>query len=265
LKVSTYRSSPDAFFVNSHLLELQNQVVVVDTQFVLPEAAKLVEAVVALKKPLGAILLTHPHPDHVNGTAALLDRWPGVPVYATQATRSAMMELAAPKRAQWKPILGAAYPDSIVEPTYIVGDGETVTIENTSFKFYDLGAMESLNESIIELVAEKVAFVGDLFYNKVHPWLVEGRALRWREILDRVSAPLSRHNTLYPGHGESAAPAALQAQAAYMDHFFALVRRIGKDRDVAQVVAEMKSTYPGWPLEMLIEMNIEPVRNELQM
>jgi glyoxylase-like metal-dependent hydrolase (beta-lactamase superfamily II) len=81
-KVHVYRSSPDAFFVNSFIIEGEKSLVLVDTQFVLSETHALVETTAALQKPL-AILITHPHPDHYNGLATILASHPGTGVYAT--------------------------------------------------------------------------------------------------------------------------------------------------------------------------------------
>jgi glyoxylase-like metal-dependent hydrolase (beta-lactamase superfamily II) len=63
-KVHIHTSSPDAFFVNSFIIEGVKSLVLVDTQFVLSEASVVAEKIAGLQKPLAAILITHPHPDH---------------------------------------------------------------------------------------------------------------------------------------------------------------------------------------------------------
>jgi len=50
------------------------------------EAAPVLRAADAGLQPI-AILLTHHHPDHVGGTAALLQRWPALPVFAPHDDR----------------------------------------------------------------------------------------------------------------------------------------------------------------------------------
>jgi len=50
------------------------------------EAAPVLRAADAGLRPI-AILLTHHHPDHIGGTAALLQRWPDLPVFAPQDDR----------------------------------------------------------------------------------------------------------------------------------------------------------------------------------
>jgi len=50
------------------------------------EAAPVLDAVAAGLQPV-AILLTHHHPDHIGGTAELLRRWPGLPVFAPDDER----------------------------------------------------------------------------------------------------------------------------------------------------------------------------------
>src|SRR6478672_12004504 len=50
------------------------------------EAAPVLRAADAGLQPI-AILLTHPHPDHIGGTAALLQRWPDLTVFAPHDDR----------------------------------------------------------------------------------------------------------------------------------------------------------------------------------
>jgi glyoxylase-like metal-dependent hydrolase (beta-lactamase superfamily II) len=66
--VAERNSSPDAFFVNSFIIEGVRSLVLVDTQFVISEVSVVADRIAAMQKPLAAILITHPHPDHYNGS-----------------------------------------------------------------------------------------------------------------------------------------------------------------------------------------------------
>src|ERR1700746_2615962 len=100
-KVHIHTSSPDAFFVNSFIIEGARSLVLVDTQFVLSEASLLTGRIATLRKPLAAILITHPHPDHYNGLASILEKHAGTRVHATASTINGIRETAELNRAHW--------------------------------------------------------------------------------------------------------------------------------------------------------------------
>lgn len=268
IHVTVHRSSPEAFYVNSFLVHLSEGIVVVDTQFILPEAEKLAQAVHETGKPLLGVLLTHPHPDHVNGTAILRREWPGVPVYATRATAEGIAQLAKPKREQWKPILGDAYPDEIVLPDRIVESGESESIGNLRFHLTDIGPIESINESLIALQEHRILFAGDLFYNQVHPWLVEGRSVHWKKTLEGTYDQLAAYDRIYVGHGEPGDVSSARAQVEYMDFVFNLVRQALATQDPLSsknaINESVRKQYSNWPLEGLIPMNTDALLHELK-
>jgi glyoxylase-like metal-dependent hydrolase (beta-lactamase superfamily II) len=259
-------SSPEAFLVNSFLLPTDTGVVVVDTQFLLTPAAAVADAVAATGRPLQAIILTHPHPDHCNGTGLLLQRFGSVPVYATPAVRAALPAIAAEKLAFWKPIHGAEYPDVTILPTETLG--ATLTIGGLTIHAEDVGAAESAANTVLHLPATDTLIASDLVYNAVHPWLVEGRSGAW---LAALAALKSRHPTarrVHAGHGAPGTPALLDAQAAYITRFRALVAGALVDNTVPDaakpaIIDTMKAEFPGFALDMLIGMNIDGVAAEL--
>ena len=65
---------------------------------------------------------------------------------------------------------------------------------------------------------------------------------------------------VFPGHGDETSLAGFNATAAYIKRFQELIRAIPAN---AEVVTQMKSEYPGMPLEMLLDANISAVRTEL--
>jgi glyoxylase-like metal-dependent hydrolase (beta-lactamase superfamily II) len=260
-------SDEKGFAVNSWLIPTTHGLVVVDTQFTVPEAEKLSQAIAKTGRPLMAIIVTHPHPDHFNGVCRLLEV-ARVPVYATRATIDGIHATAAAKRAQWKPVYGADYPDHTCEPDTVVPGSGGVRIDGTAFQFQDLGPGEASAESVIIVASLKAAFVGDLIYQGMHPWLAEGRSGLWLNQLDGLEKSLPKGITVYPGHGASDGAGAIGAQRQYIDAFRGAIKAsltpTGLPPESSRIVAATtRAQHSGWPLEMLIPMNIAAVADEL--
>jgi glyoxylase-like metal-dependent hydrolase (beta-lactamase superfamily II) len=265
-EISRFVSSEKAFAVDSWLVPTRTGIVVIDTQFTVPAADQLLEALNKTGRPLKAIVITHPHPDHFNGTCRLL-RLAKVPVYATQATIEGVHATAEAKRAQWKPAYGADYPDSTCAPDHALAVGASWVIDGVTFEARDYGPGEALTETIVLAPALHAAFVGDLIYNRVHPWLAEGRSVQWLAQLDRLQKEIPADWTVYPGHGDAGGIAVIAAQRDYIRDFRertqAAVISTGLTEEATQSLVEgTRRLHPGWALEMLIPVNAGAVAQE---
>ncbi len=269
LVIHTYSSPEEAFCVNSYWLEMQHGVVVIGTQFLISQARNLQRDVESTGKPILAVIITHPHPDHCNGTGILLEGHPDVPVYATWATFTAIKATEERERDYWKSGYGADYPSAIVLPTRLLDSGAMLGLGGLRFHFRDIGAGESLNQTLVSLDAEHVLFCGDLVSCRVHPWLAEGRSSAWLEQLGFVLKEYPTITTVYPGHGQPTTLIGLNEQVAYVNTVQSLVRdeiaATGSvtDEGKAAINDAVEQRFPDQPLAMLHDRNIEAVAAEL--
>ena len=88
LKVHTGRGQI-GYDVNSTMVIGEKDMLVIDPQFSLSEAHKLVAEILESKKTLAVIYCTHPHPDHLFGLAALKQAFPDAKIVALPATVNA--------------------------------------------------------------------------------------------------------------------------------------------------------------------------------
>ena len=65
-------SPPPGFFVNAYLVETPAGIVVVDGTLTVSDSRAVRARLEAIGKPLLAVLVTHPHPDHYAGVAAVV-------------------------------------------------------------------------------------------------------------------------------------------------------------------------------------------------
>ena len=269
--IHRYRAAESGLFVNSYLVETDSGVVVVDTNLLVSDIEALRARIKALHKPVRAIFVTHAHPDHFNGIAALV-KDAEVPVYAAASVGRVIEETADAKRAQWGPVYGAEWPAETYVPNTPLQDGQTVRIDEAAFTVRDMGPAESHADSYFLLSADgthPVAFTGDLAFHHTHPYTADGHTSSWLGTLDTLTRDLAGVSGIYPGHGELAGPSVFADQRRYLLYYREVIRRLapGKpelaDAEKAELETAMRAFLPDVPLTWMIGLGADAVAAEL--
>ena len=268
--IHTYRAAEPGLYVNSYLVEAEAGVVVVDTNLLVSDIEALRARLRALNKPLLAILVTHPHPDHFNGVFGLVQD-NEVPVYAAASVARVIEDIAEAKREQWSPTYGAQWPAKTYYPNSLLADRAEVRFGELTFTVRELGPAESHADSYFLLSSEggaPVAFTGDLAFHGTHPYTADGHSAQWLAVLDMLAGDLASVATLYPGHGDPAGPGVLAEQRRYLLYYREVVRRLSGGQAKlppsarAELEAAMQAFLPGAPLTWMIGLGADAVAGE---
>jgi glyoxylase-like metal-dependent hydrolase (beta-lactamase superfamily II) len=136
--IHTHASGEAGICANAYLVETDHGVVAVDATLTVSESKSLRAKIDALNKPLLAVLITHPHPDHVAGITQLVQST-DLPIVALESVDKLMRTLEEPKRTQWKPLFKDEWIDKWTYPNRFVKDCETVTFDEVTYRVYDMG------------------------------------------------------------------------------------------------------------------------------
>ena len=101
-------------------------------------------------KPLAAVLLTHPHPDHYAGIGNLVAGL-DVPILAVAGVDDIVRRDDALKNETVGPMFGEAWPTNRVFPTDIVADGAVLRFDDIELEVRDIGPAESFHDSLFVL------------------------------------------------------------------------------------------------------------------
>jgi glyoxylase-like metal-dependent hydrolase (beta-lactamase superfamily II) len=269
--IHVHRFQASLFPVNAYIVELEAGTVVVDATLGVSDGRALRARVEALTKPLLAVLVTHVHPDHYGGLAALLDGR-DVPVYATTGVGGAIRRDDDTKEQILRPMFGGEWAAVRSFPNRLVHGGDRVTIDDTVFVVTDLGPGESPHDSVWrpETPGPPIAFVGDLAYSHMHAYLADGYYESWLRNIERMRREVPAETMFFMGHGEPAAGhAILDWQASYIHQFLDTLRSaVERDRLDGDALADaVTSRMTTWAktddLSFLLRLSVEPMRARL--
>ncbi|MEM6941467.1 MAG: MBL fold metallo-hydrolase [Pseudomonadota bacterium] len=231
----TYVSPAQAVHVTSHVVEFEDQLLVVDATMLPPTAQEVGTLIQSTGKPVGMAVLSHEHPDHWGGASTLSD--------LSFATLPAIREAVAAEAAQGQfpnPGNVIAGPDLRVGATEMFG----VPIE---FRHFENTEAPHIIATV--LPEQKVAIVQDLVYNGV--FFAPGVDRKnWIATLEGLRDDPA-FETLLVGHGLPTTRGELDTAIAYLKVLDDAMTNAGSP-DAA--TAQLKAAFPSYSGDFLLSL-----------
>lgn len=247
--------------VNSYVVEGPDGIVIVDGQLTVSDARAVRALVDRIDRPVAGLLVTHGHPDHYAGAAVILDGLPA-PMIATAEVAAVIERDDTMKDGIVGPMMGPEWPTERRFPDRTVTPGESFSLAGLTFETRSVGPAES-HEDVLFALDGHTVFSGDIAYNGMHAYLLDGHHRQWLDALERLEREMGPDVRLYVGHGEPTDASVLTRQADYIRTFIDAVEE-WRDASVEErhdrVVEIMRGRVDDDRTLFLMELSIEPVR-----
>lgn len=213
-------AEPGPGSVNTWWIDGPEGLVVVDFQRDTASAAAAVERIRATGRPVAALLLTHPHPDHIGGLDQFKRAFPDAPLHASRGSAEEIETDARGYQKLTRAALGDKAPTRYPAPDRIVADRDLLRIAGLEIEALELGPGEAAAATVYHVPASGALFAGDVAVSGMTDFLLEGRTEARLAQIERLRAAFPAARTLHPGHGEPGRPGAILDETAGVLRFY---------------------------------------------
>ncbi len=208
LAIHTFTAPNEGWSVNSHIVELATQLIVIDAQYMLPYAREVVSYAEKFNKPIKRLYVSHYHPDHLLGAAAF-----SAPIYALAEVKTKIEALGDRVAAEEHEKHPDKIPTLAERPTQIVKPGSEV-IDGVRLSFILLQHAETESALMVGIPDHKILITQDLVYHGVHVFIAEKSFDSWLGGLRHYQQlPFTR---VLPGHGRPGGPELYERMENYL-------------------------------------------------
>jgi len=257
LHLQVFTSPPEGIAVNSTLVYGDKDAILIDAQFRLSDAHRLVAMILESKKNLTTVYVTHPHPDHYFGLVVIRQAFPNARFVALPRVVDGIKASWEGRVKAWKPQYGDNIPSSPIIPDAL--DGNTLMLEGETLQIFGpLQGDSAGDNSFVWIPSIKAVVGGDTLFSGAHfvfAPMTSTQKKDWRSTIDQIAA--LKPEIVIPGHQIAGAP----NDATVL----AFMKKYMQDSDDAQASSKtadefktkMKSIYPNLGIDGLLNISAQ--------
>lgn len=245
----------DGFGVTSTIIYGDTDAILVDAQFTLANAHRLVADLMELKRDLKVIYLTHLHPDHYLGLEVIKSVYPNAEVVAYKKAADDINQAYDFKIDYWgNTILKSNGANIKFDVTRL--EDEVIYLEGQPINILDILCGDCVDIAALWIPSTRTLVASDLVFSGCHVWVADMRSPeqvnQWLETLDKLEA--LEPAVVIPGHSSFPAltlsPSAIGFTRQYINDFF---KQLPTAADADGLKTAMERIYPGLPVKICLE------------
>lgn len=260
LKVYTADSN---FNVTSTLVSGKTDAVLIDAQFTLADAHRVVAEVLASGKTLKTVYISHGDPDYYFGLEVVRQAFPKVQIVATATTVAHIQASYQKKLEVWGPRLGVNGPRTVIIPQAIQQNFIELEGQRLEIVAPDAGLPEN---TFVWIPAIKAVVGGVLIFGDLHVWTADTQQpvqrQAWLRKLDSIIA--LEPKTVVPGHIKPGSATDVGAVRYTRDYLANFEVELGKAKDAAELIKAMQKRYPGSGLGIALDIGAKVNKGEMK-
>jgi glyoxylase-like metal-dependent hydrolase (beta-lactamase superfamily II) len=255
LATKVFFSDEKGFEVASVIVMGKTDAVLIDAQWTLSNAHRVIAEIAETGKVLKTIYVTHAHPDHYFGLGIIAEAFPSARVTALASVARTINNQFFGKLEHWETVIG---------PTNVCR--KTVTIEPLSENYIELEGerIEIIADvmgdmkynSVVWIPSIKTLYGSDVLFNQAHPFTCEVTAKeRQQWIRDIKQLETMGAEVIIPGHQKPGMPFDASSCTFTKDYLIATEEVLAETKDEANFYYAMVQRFPDANLFISNEMN----------
>lgn len=255
LATKVFFSDESGFEVASVIVFGKEEAILIDTQWTLSNAHRVIAEVLETGRTLKYIFLSHAHPDHYFGTGHIAEAFPQAKVVALEDTADLVNEQFFGKIEHWEGVIGShniarkeVHVEVLKEPF--------LELEGKRLEIIPNVVGDLVYNTMVWIPSIKTLYGSDVLFNQAHPFTCEVTAQerkQWIEALNEIEKMGAE--VIIPGHQKPGMPFDLSSVVFTRDYLLANDEELERTTDVAGFYYNMVQRFPEANLFISIEMN----------
>jgi glyoxylase-like metal-dependent hydrolase (beta-lactamase superfamily II) len=255
LSTKVFFSDESGFEVASVIVTGKTEAVLIDAQWTLSNAHRVIAEILETGKILKTVYITHAHPDHYFGLGTIAEAFPQARLIALPAVARLINKQFFGKLEHWEKTIGP------INCCRKEANLEQMTENHFELEGHRIEILPDIMgdlkyNTVVWIPSIKTLYGSDVLFNQAHPFTCEVTAAerkQWIRDIERLEA--INAEVVIPGHQKPGMPFDTSSYTFTKDYLIATDEEIANTKDVAGFYYAMVKRFPEANLFISNEMN----------